>query len=357
MTQTQQYSVEILDHHVPAFAEAEIDRLYGARYASLVHLALYAPLSEASTFIARRDGVIVALLLFVRRGGVVRVLNEGMALETQHAALFAAHLFRGERPPQLVQFEAVETVPQRLPFPAQSGICAIDTAMPIAATADAWLASLGSNTRSNLRRYVRRLREAEPSFVFDVAERDQVDPEDVRTIIRFNRLRMVMKNKQSGIDRAEEDAIVEYVRRCGFVGIARIGGALCAGVILYRQGKNFTLRTLAHAESHSPLHIGTACAFLTLSAAIPHGRGGNFYFGWGNEDYKFRFGAHTRELRRLLIYRSPLAMLRYAPLAVRTLGTSSTFAARNLLVAAANSKGGAAATLLSWLRNARTAVR
>lgn len=353
MAPSPQYDVDIFDKHIPLYAEAEIDRLYGARYASLVHLSLYAPLAEASSFVARRDGDIVALLLFVRRGSVVRVLNEGMAIDAEQIALFARTVFARPHPPSLVHFEAVETAASALPC-AIGPVCATDTAMPLAATGEAWLASLGSNTRSNLRRYLRRLQESEPSFVFELAEREQVAAADVRAIVRLNRLRMAHKNIRSGIDDAEENAIIDYVRHCGFVGIVRIGGKLAAGVILYRQGKNFTLRTLGHEEAWSALHLGLVCSYLTFAAAMPHGAGGTLYFGWGSETYKFRFGARRRPLRRVLLYRSPLAVLRHLPLTLRSLATGAAFALRARLLAM-EEEGQAAPA--QWLRRLRMAFR
>ena len=192
------------------------------------------------------------------------------------------------------------------------------------------------------------------SFVFEIAEREQVAAADVRAIIRLNRLRMVHKNKRSGIDEAEENAIIEYVQHCGFVGIVRIGGSLAAGVILYRQGKNFTLRTLGHEEAWSALHLGAVCTFLTFAAAMPHGAGGMLYCGWGSEEYKFRFGARRRALRRVLLYRTPLAVLRHLPLTTRSLARGAAIALHARLLAMEQDGKAAPA---KWLRRLRLALR
>lgn len=310
---------QLYEQQVPGFVEHELDRLYGARYASMPHLMRKGGLAGASTFVIRECGAIVALLVFVRRQGVVTVLNEGMTIDAGHIACFAACVFRRDRAAQVIRFEAVEA---RLPQPGllrQCLPCAIDSEMALPPTSEAWLATLNGKFRNKLKRYITALEQAEPSFEFAVHERAGVEPEHVRAIIELNRRRMDIKHKVSTIDGVEAQHIVDYVRERGFVGVARIGGRVCAGVILYRLGKNFSLRILAHEPAYHHLNLGSACFYLTLKHAMDAGGGGRFFFGWGEEPFKSRFGARPRQLNRILIYRSALAAARHGALGLRAL--------------------------------------
>ncbi len=328
----------------PALAR-ELDRLYGGRYASLAHFRLYGRLADACVYEARSGGVATSVLLFRREKRRVLVLNEGMRLEQDEAARFADHIFAARRGVDVIAFRAVETAP-RLSRPFQRFHSAHDAVLTLPDDVPAYFGGLGASTRKNLSNYYNRLTREQPSFQFTIQEQADVAPRSVREIIRLNRLRMTSLDKVPAIDRAEEERIVDYVRGSGFVGIATIDGRLCAGVIMYRQGRNFSMRILAHAAEYQQYHIGFLCAYLSICACIRHGGGGGrFFFGWGDNPYKYRLGGQPRQLHDLLIYRSRLHQVLHARLALTAMLRGYVAQARHAMAEGAKRDDGAAMRL------------
>ncbi|MES2742667.1 MAG: GNAT family N-acetyltransferase [Pseudomonadota bacterium] len=335
----------------------ELDRLYGGRYASLAHFRLYGRLADACVYEARSGGVATSVLLFRREKQRVLVLNEGMRLEQGEVARFADHIFAAQRRVGVIVFRAVETSP-RLSRPFQRACSARDAVLALPDDVPAYFGGLGASTRKNLSNYYNRLTREQPSFQFAIHEKAAVAPQAVRDIIGLNRLRMSSLDKVPAIDQAEEERIVEYVRGSGFVGIATIGGRLCAGVIMYRQGRNFSMRILAHAAAYQHYHVGFLCAYLSICACIRHGGGGGrFFFGWGDNPYKFRLGGQPRQLHDLLIYRSRLHQMLQGRLALTALLRGHAVQARHAMAQAAKRGDGTplrgAARALAGLRKWR----
>lgn len=305
----------IFERETPAFVGAELDRLYGARYSSLQHFRLAGTADDASTYVARSDGAITAVFLYLRRGRVVRVLNEGIRVEPEQAAHFAACMFQRYPAVGAIHWHCVDAGAGAPLAPTQRLACAQDTVLVLPAGAAPYLASLGGSTRANIKLLLNKLKRQHPSWTFGAAERGDIDPADVREIIRLNRLRMESKGKVSTTGALEEERIVQAVAECGYVTTLRIDGRLAAGMVLFRQGSNFSLRVLAHAEAYDHCRLGLVCAFLSISACAALPGSALFYFGWGHEDYKIRLGGRQRELSSLLVYRSRWRALLAARLA------------------------------------------
>lgn len=305
----------VFEHDTPAYASAELDRLYGARYASLWHFTVAGMAAGASTYVARCDGVITALLLYSRRHGVIRVLNEGIRLTTDVAASFAACMFQRYPGVVAIRWHCIEAGAAIPAYAQQRLAYAEDTVLALPAGAADYLTSLGDSTRANIKLRLNRLKRDCPTMTFTCHERGAVDPADVRDIIRLSRLRMAHKGKTSTIDAAEEERIVRAIAEYGYVTTVRIDGQLCAGVVLYRQGRNFSLRVVTHAAAYDSYRLGFVCTFLSISACADLPGSGLFNFGWGREDYKLRLGGRRRELSTLLLYRSRRHALLAAPLA------------------------------------------
>lgn len=338
--------------------ELDLDRLYGARYASLAHFRIYGQAAQASTYVARVDGVASSVLLFRRRRGLVTVLNEGIELSAEEAAGFASTVFRSDAKAGALHFRFVDTAAAALPYPSLCVPCGEDTVLTLAQHPRQYLDSLGGSTRATLKHRLNKLRRDFPSFTFAVYEKDAVDETALRAIIGLNRLRMSGKDKAPGIDAAEEDNIVRFVRERGFVTVARIDGVVCAGAICYRLGRNFAARSLAHDPRYDPYRLGFLCAYLSICECVTAEPGGQFNFGWGKYEYKYHLGGRKRLLHQLAIYRSRWFQLRHAGLVARLLLTGWNYRARRWLDAAAQQEHGIAGRLArAALRGARWLAR
>jgi hypothetical protein len=305
----EQFNARIHENDIPVFVESELERLYGSIYSCLKQFRIYdGVFAGVHTYVARDGGGIKDILLFRLREGRVKVLNEVIHLDGDDVERFATLVFAHFREAQLISFKAIQNNIERLPFAFQRHNCLEDIVLALPATAAAYHASLGKNTRRNIKRYGDRLRAAFPSFTFEIFETGEAREADLRAIIQLNHARMEGKNKQSDIDYSEEDRLIALTRQCGLVGVCRIDGKVCAGAMSFRAGDNYFLNVLAHDPAYDEHWLGILCCYMTICECIARG-GREFHFLWGRYDYKFTLLAVTRDLERLVIYRSRGKML------------------------------------------------
>ncbi|HJV80497.1 GNAT family N-acetyltransferase [Noviherbaspirillum sp.] len=302
-------TISCYDNEVPSFVESEIERLYGNIFSSLRGFRTYGwTETNTSTYVARKSGKISALILFERRNGKARVLNEGIRISGEELDRFADYLFATDESLNVISFKAVETDIRKSRFPLQRFNQLEDLALAFPSTREEYLARLGKNTRRNIKRYTDRLLRAFPSFRFEVCESENVNEKDIRTLIAFNRARMAGKNVVSSFDEEETRQVVDLAKSCGLVGIARIDGQICAGAVSFKAGDNYFLNLLSHDPRYDDYWVGFLCCYLTMCECIDRG-GREFHFLWGRYEYKYALGAKPRDLDNVNVYRSRLQVL------------------------------------------------
>lgn len=304
----EEISITCHEHGIPAFVEAELERLYGSIFSSLAHFRVYGGAESASTCVIRIGGEVTDILLFQRDPRGVRVINEWIRLDEQDIRRFAAWIF--ERYPEVgrISFHAVELDLRRLPFPGQRFNCTDDSVVTLPPTADAYLAQLGKATRKNIRRYLHRLQESFPDFRYRVHETGEIDERDVRAIIGLNRARMANRNKVSGIDDREAERMLRLLKVKGLVGVATINGRLCAGAVTYRIGDNYFSFVRAHDPQYDDYRLGLIGGYLLIAECIARG-GKEFHFMWGREEHKSLLLGVQKEFDHLTLYRSRIRFL------------------------------------------------
>ncbi|WP_019139607.1 GNAT family N-acetyltransferase [Noviherbaspirillum massiliense] len=310
-------SITCYEHDVPPFVEAELERLYAHIYSSLVQFRIYGGLNEqTNTYVVHEGEKVVTIFLFRIDGESVEVLNQSIWISNEDILRFARHIFSAYPSIKRIAFHAVRADALQLPYPHQRFNCTDDIVITLPSTAEEYLASLGKNTRRNIKRYMDRLKRSFPSFRYECHVKDEINEQQVREIIGFNRARMAGKNKVSTLDQLEEERIVQLVKACGLFGVATIDGRTCAGGIAYRCGDNYFLYVIAHDPAYDDYWIGILCCYLTICECIARG-GKAFHFLWGRYEYKFTLGAVLRQLDRIIIYRSRLQFLLHARMALR----------------------------------------
>ncbi len=332
---------------IPAYVGHELDRLYGTRYACMPHFRHYGDMEGVHTYVVRAGDEALTVFLFRCEGRRVRVLNEGIRVGCEEADIFADYVFNVFPATDVIYFHFVETEPGKHQRPYLRAQCAQDLVLPLPATTQAYFESLGASTRKTLKNRINRLKREFPSFSYCVKECAEVDEQDVRTIIALNRVRMASLDKSSSIDAEEEERIVRYVQDCGFVIVLTIDGKLCAGAINYRIGRHFSARILAHDAHYDEQRLGFVCAYLAVCECIEHGAVANFYFGWGDNPYKFSLGAVPRPLSGVFIYRSLASRLRHAGMALKLVVASIKFRIRQGILDAARRDDGSYFSSLS----------
>jgi hypothetical protein len=297
------------DNEVPAFIEHEMDALYGNIFSSMTQFRISGlQPGEASTYVARNRRGIVAVFLFRHDRRRVKVINECIRLDSAELLRFVDYIFKRFRDVTTICFNAVETERPALPYPCQHYNQLEDIAMTLPATPEEYLASLGKNTRRNVKRYGDKLHRSFPDVQFTVYEKEAVDEQTIRHIIGFNHARMTGKNKRSNLDEHSVRRITALAQACGLVGVLRIDGRICAGGISYRTGSNYFLDVLAHDPAYDEYWAGILCCYWTICECIKRG-GTEFHFLWGRYDYKFTLGASIRNLDGITVYRSHAHML------------------------------------------------
>jgi hypothetical protein len=302
-------SVSWYDKDVPAFAEAELARLYGSLFSSIPFYRVYGGLDDAMTYVARRDGAIRSVFLFIVRAGRIQVMNETMTLDGEEVRQFAAQAFAKFRSANEIRFRAVAIAnPETIRHAHHRFRYTDDIVLALPATEDDYVARLGKSTRKNIKHHLSRAKRCLAGFRHEVHCGGDASEEDIRAIVGFNRQRMAGKNKLSSLDEDETERLVRLVRLCGLVSLIRIDGRIRAGAICFQVGTSFMSSVNAHDPAYDDFRLGTLCCYLTILECIRR-EGKEFHFMWGRYEYKFSLLGVLRCLDQVSIYRSRARML------------------------------------------------
>lgn len=313
---------------LPGYVWPALERCYHSIFCSEPHLRIHNGISPGiEAWVARRDGRISTLLLFERNGTVAKVINEVFVPTGDAIAAFARALFEHHRELDAIEIRAAHLVGKVPGYRTLSALLSEDFVLPLPATADEWLAGLSAQTREKIRYHLRRTQRKQPSFRFRVVQGAQIDDEQLRTVMDFNRARMRKKGRRFGMQEDEERRLCRLMRERGRIALIEIDGEVRAGLLCTLAGNDIYMHVIAHDPEFDDLRLGFLCCVLTIQDAISAGMQ-RFHFLWGHYDYKIRLGGKHVTLYRLLLLRGPLAAVRHPGLLVTQL----------------------AATVRSWLR-------
>lgn len=301
--QSEDITITCHELEIPSYVETELERLYEHIYSSLPYFRLFKPHDNVSTYVARKGGRAIAVFLYRCKNRKVEVFNEMIRIDEAEIARFAEYIFARFPSVSVISFQAIQAAVQKLPFPFQQYNEKEEFAIMLPATPDEYTASLGKATRSNIKRYSRRLLQSYPSFTHKIYENEEVDEQHVRDIINLSKVRMTGKKKKFSVDEEMADGLVRLAKACGFVNVFMIDGRLCAGSISYRIGSNYFAFVNAHDSSFDSYWLGTLSYYYTICESIIRG-GKQLHMGWGRYDYKSRLLGVQQDFDRLVIYRS-----------------------------------------------------
>jgi hypothetical protein len=303
MQRPEEITVSCHQSEIPPFAEAELERLYGHIYSSLAFFKLFKPVDNVNTYVARKGGNAIAVLLFRCEKGKAEVLNEMIDLGEEEIRRFASHVFSMFRSVSVILFPTIRTAARTLPFPCQQYNEKEEFSIVLPGTPDEYTACLGKATRSNIKRYSKRLMQSFPSFTHRVFENEDIEERHIHDIIRLSKARMADKKKKFSVDDDMMKGLIRLAKACGFVNVVLIDGRVCAGSISYRIGSNYFAFVNAHDSEYDDYWLGTLCYYLTICESIVRG-GKQLHMGWGRYDYKTRLLGVQQDFDRLVIYRS-----------------------------------------------------
>ncbi|MGZ4925672.1 MAG: GNAT family N-acetyltransferase [Halobacteriota archaeon] len=300
--------VVFFDDGVPNFVEGTLESLYQCLMSTLLRIRQYYPIETAKTYVAYRDGNVVAALLFrVEREKIV-VYNEQIHIPQSELVRFVRNAFKRYAGVRKLSLYAIDIDEERLPFSHQRLDCLEDIRMELPQSSADYLASLGKNTAETIRRSEKKLRREHPSFQMRFYSREEVKVEDVEKIMDLSRRRIEAKGQTCYHTAESNSKLVELVKRYGLVGVAFVDDEVRGGIIMLQVGSHWFAHTIAHDPDFDTYRLGHLCNYYGVIETINQG-GGIFHFGWGRSDHKYRLGASHRELFRLDIYRNPVALI------------------------------------------------
>ena len=352
-------TISCYENDVPPFIEAEMERLYGSLYSSLMQFRVYDNGRDTSTYIVRENGIVTTVLLFQQEGSRVHVKNEVFALGEKDVNRFAHYIFATFPTVAVISFKAIAGNIGRLDFPSQRYNVLEDIVITLPESADAYLAQLSSSMRRHVKRYTKKIDEAKPDWQFKVYSTGEIDEETIRAVIELNRMRMAGKNKESGIDEKETTRLIRMARECGMIGVIVVDGKIRSGTLCFRIGDNYFLNVIAHDPQYDEYWLGTLGCYLTARECIARG-GKEFHLLWGRYNYKFMLSGVQRDLNNAVIYRSRVHMWKNSGM-VLAAWRQSFMRKLNLRLHEAKDKDGfgakSALGLLHWLRTVKRAAR
>jgi hypothetical protein len=348
--------ISCYDNAVPDFVAAELDRLYQHINSSLSHFDMARLARGASTYIVRRADRIETILLFIREHRKIIVLNQMIPVSDEEITLFANYIFGKDESVFSISFHLIRKAPRSLPYPSQEFNSSEDVVLTLPATPDAYLASLSSKMRRNIRYYLRNIARDFPTFRYQVYEKEEITEQQVRAIIELNRARIDGKQLRYCIRQDELDWIVSVVKSRGLVGVATIDGKICGGAVNLRVGDHYFGHTIAHDTRYNSYSLGILCAYLTICANIERGAK-ETHFSWGRYEYKYKLLGVQRDMAGLTVYRSALAYWLAAPTLLSNATKDYVERTKRRALEAEQEDGAGSGRVSGLLRLARTLKR
>lgn len=294
---------------LPDYIWPALERCYHSIYCSEPQLRISGSVTpRIEAWVARRDGSISAVILFDRNQHHVRVLNEVFSLSSQVLSEFADAVFGLYPKLRVIRIRAIKIANLPKPTIGLSTDISDDYRLKLATTKEDWYRSLSARTREKLRYYLRRAQQRAPTFSFRTFSADDINLEQIKQIIQFNRARMQVKGKRFGMSANEQHQLCQLMLERGWLSTIEIDGKPSAGLLCTLAGGDVFMHVIAHDPAHDDLRLGFLCCALTIEEAIAKGYQ-QFHFLWGRYDYKTRLGGEREVLLQVSLFRDWSACL------------------------------------------------
>ena len=289
---------------LPGYIWPALHGLYQSIFCSEPHLRNHDSLgSDLQVWVKRSDGSITGLILFQVKGRVARVINEMHALEAEQLNQFAQALFREYTQVDAIYLHAIRIEGDGLTLPLLQSEYSEDYLLSLPDSAEAWRASLSSQTREKIRYHYRRSCRKQPDLSFRQIDGFDMSDTQFDRVLQLSQARMSRKGRSFNMSEREMKCLRAMIRECGQLSVIEIQGEICAGLLCTRLEKSIFMHVIAHDPRHDDLRLGFLCCALTIEAAIAS-RAERFHLLWGFYDYKTRLGGQRQSLYRAVVFRS-----------------------------------------------------
>ena len=289
---------------LPGYIWPALHGLYQSIFCSEPHLRIHNSLrSDLQVWVRRSNGSITGLILFQVKGRVARIINEMHALDAEQLNQFAQALFREYTQVDAICLHAVRIEGDGLTLPLLQTEFSEDYLLSLPGSAEAWKASLSSQTREKIRYHYRRSCRKQPDLSFRQINGSDMSDAQFDRVLQLSQARMLRKGRSFNMSEHEAKRLRAMIRECGQLSVIEIQGEICAGLLCTRLEKSIFMHVIAHDPRHDDLRLGFLCCALTIEATIAS-HAERFHFLWGFYDYKTRLGGQRQSLYRAIVFRS-----------------------------------------------------
>ena len=302
--------IECYENKVPDFVTEEMDRCYGAMYASVPHLRLTGQLTASTcTYIAFSEGIICSIFLFERKGPVIEVLNAQIKTAHEEVVRFAGYIF--EKMPDItrVTFPGIHMNRTPLPYPCQRFFAREDIVIPFAGTAEEYERQIGKGTRRTLKRRAAAFELQHPSMHYQIIPWELVDSELINRIVSWNVERMSKKNKISTYNDEDVKRYMALAGKDSWVGAIMVEGRICAASFCCRFGRTYYMIMTSHAREYEEFSPGMLCCYWAAKECLRL-NGEEINMMCGRLPYKYTLLGESRKYDCLTMYRDRVSLFR-----------------------------------------------
>ena len=306
--QSAEISTTFYINEVPLFVENELQRLYAHIHASLPFIETFHSPGQISTYVARRGGTPIAVLLFRLGRRSIDILAKMIRLDSMELQRFAACAFDQFPSVGVISFKSLQANLSGFPYPIQRGHSREDLVVTLPSTVEDYNARLGKSTRKNLKRRRAQLEQDFPSVRFESYEKEDIDENIILHLIKLSELRVSAKKFNFSIDSHYARGMLDLARLYGVLDVIWIDGRLYSGSLSYRIGESQFGEIIAHDELYNDYSPGMLCYYWAVCESINKGVK-KFHMGSGRLEYKVSLLAVQQNMEQVEIYRSPVAVV------------------------------------------------
>jgi len=288
---------------VPPSLGAELDALYHHIASSLSHHAVARRARHAHAYVARRGGHPLAIFLFELDKRTLMVFNEMMQVAPEEIERFATYIFNRFPSVARISFSKIGKNIGRPARPWQQYGASEDIVVTLPATPDAYLSSLGSKTRYNIKHQMKGIAADFPGFSFRTYEKDAIAAEHVLGLIDLKKSSIDEKRIKFGITPDDTSWMIDLARTNGLLVVGLLDSKVCGGSLSFSLGEHYFAYVNGYDTRFAKYSLGMLCCYLAMKETIQRGAK-EAHLLWGRNPYKFKLLGVQRDVANLDLYRS-----------------------------------------------------
>ncbi len=294
---------KIYQNDVPNELAIKANQIYHSFYCIKDYFYYYRKIEKLNAFIIYKNNEIVQVIYYIIIKNDLIVLNEFFEICQFYMNYFVTKIFEQFINVNNIHFKNIHNEIKNLSYPCKCWSVSHDIVIEFPDNVEEFNKRLGKKTRKTLRYYTNKLEKNFEDFSFHALARDEIDPEIISTISKFNRIRMKKLKITTAIDREFEQNTILFCKQYGIVGFIKANQKIAAGAVCYEVGEHSYGEILAYDESFSDYRVALICAYSIMTKLIERGSR-IFHMSFGESEYKFRLGGIREPVYTLSVFRN-----------------------------------------------------